>query len=97
MGGQVILDNNNTFELLSSGDTLGVFQLESDGMKRNIKELKPSSISDISAMIALYRPGPMEHISTFIEAKHGRIPIKYPHPSLENLLKETYGIIVYDF
>ena len=89
------LDNNNTFELLSSGDTLGVFQLESDGMKRNIKELKPSSISDISAMIALYRPGPMEHISTFIEAKHGRIPIKYPHPSLENLLKETYGIIVY--
>ncbi len=89
------LDNKNTFDLLSSGNTLGVFQLESDGMKRNIKELKPSSISDISAMIALYRPGPMEHISTFIEAKHGRIPIKYPHPSLENLLKETYGIIVY--
>jgi len=64
-------------------------------MKRYIKDLKPTSINDVSAMIALYRPGPMEHISTFIDAKHGKIPIKYPHPSLENILKETYGIIVY--
>ena len=84
-----------TFELLSQAKTSGVFQLESSGMKRYIKELKPTSVNDVSAMIALYRPGPMEHISTFIDSKHGKIPIKYPHPSLENILKETYGIIVY--
>ena len=84
-----------TFDLLSDAKTSGVFQLESSGMKRYIKDLKPSSINDISAMIALYRPGPMEHISTFIDSKHGKIPIKYPHESLESILKETYGIIVY--
>ena len=88
-------DDSKTFELLSQAKTSGVFQLESSGMKRYIKELKPTSVNDVSAMIALYRPGPMEHISTFIDSKHGKIPIKYPHPSLENILKETYGIIVY--
>ena len=88
-------DDNKTFQLLSDAKTSGVFQLESSGMKRYIKDLKPTSVNDISAMIALYRPGPMEHISTFIDSKHGKIPIKYPHPSLENILKETYGIIVY--
>ena len=88
-------DDAKTFELLSQAKTSGVFQLESSGMKRYIKELKPTSVNDVSAMIALYRPGPMEHISTFIDSKHGKIPIKYPHPSLENILKETYGIIVY--
>lgn len=88
-------DDSKTFELLSQGKTSGVFQLESSGMKRYIKELKPTSVNDVSAMIALYRPGPMEHISTFIDSKHGKIPIKYPHPSLEDILKETYGIIVY--
>jgi len=88
-------DDTKTFELLSQAKTSGVFQLESSGMKRYIKELKPTSVNDVSAMIALYRPGPMEHISTFIDSKHGKIPIKYPHPSLENILKETYGIIVY--
>ena len=89
------LDDRKTFELLSSGKTTDVFQLESAGMQRYIKELKPSSLGDIAAMIALYRPGPMEHIDTFINAKHGRTPISYPHPSLEDLLEETHGVIVY--
>ena len=89
------LDDAKTFELLSSGQTTDVFQLDGAGMQRYIKELKPTSLGDISAMIALYRPGPMEHIDTFINAKHGRVPIRYPHPSLEELLEETHGVIVY--
>jgi DNA polymerase-3 subunit alpha len=89
------LDDKETFDLLSSGKTTEVFQLESAGMQRYIKELKPSSLGDIAAMIALYRPGPMEHIDTFINAKHGRSPISYPHASLKELLDETYGVIVY--
>ena len=89
------LDDQATFDLLSSGKTTDLFQLESAGMRRNIKELKPSNLGDIAAMIALYRPGPMEQISSFIDAKHGRIPISYPHESLKELLDETYGIIVY--
>ncbi len=84
-----------TFALLSSGETAGVFQLEGVGMRRHIKELKPNTFSDIAAMVALYRPGPMEHIPTFIRAKHGKEPIRYPHPALENILRETYGVIVY--
>ena len=93
--GRLPLDDQPTFALLSSGKTTDLFQLESAGMQRYIKELKPSSLNDIAAMIALYRPGPMEHIDTFIEAKHGRAPITYPHPSLQELLDETYGVIVY--
>ena len=89
------LDDKGTFDLLSSGKTTEVFQLESAGMQRYIKELKPSSLGDIAAMIALYRPGPMEHIDTFINAKHGRTAITYPHESLKDLLDETYGVIVY--
>ena len=89
------LDDVPAFELLSSGNTTDLFQLESAGMQRYIKELKPSNIGDIAAMIALYRPGPMENIENFINAKFGRIPISYPHPSLKDLLDETYGIIVY--
>jgi DNA polymerase-3 subunit alpha len=89
------MDDAKTFELLSSGETAGVFQLEGAGMRRYIKELKPTSFSDIAAMIALYRPGPMEHIPTFIKAKHGIEPIRYPHPALSSLLEETYGVIVY--
>ncbi|KAA1284770.1 MAG: DNA polymerase III subunit alpha, partial [SAR202 cluster bacterium] len=89
------LDDKSTYELLSSGDTNDLFQLESAGMQRYIKALKPSNLGDIAAMIALYRPGPMENIETFIDAKHGRKPISFPHPSLEELLKETYGVIVY--
>ena len=89
------MDDKKTYDLLASGETAGVFQLEGSGMRRYIKELKPSVFSDIAAMVALYRPGPMEHIPRFIDAKHGRQPIRYPHPALENILKETYGVIVY--
>ncbi len=89
------LDDQRTFDLLSSGNTTDLFQLESAGMQRYIKELKPSSLNDIAAMIALYRPGPMENIERFIDAKHGRAAVTYPHPSLKELLDETYGIIVY--
>lgn len=93
--GTIPLDDGKTFELLSKGETGGIFQLEGAGMRRYIKELKPSSLSDISAMIALYRPGPKEHIPTFIKAKHGIEPIRYPHPALADILEETYGVIVY--
>ncbi len=89
------LDDSKTFELLASGETSGIFQLESAGMRRYIKELKPNTFNDIAAMVALYRPGPMEHIPTFIKAKHGIEPIRYPHPALKELLEETYGVIVY--
>ena len=93
--GRLPLDDKETFELLSSGKTTDLFQLESAGMQRYIKELRPSNLGDIAAMIALYRPGPMEHIDKFIDAKHGRTPITYPDPSLKELLDETYGVIVY--
>jgi DNA polymerase-3 subunit alpha len=89
------MDDAQTFALLSSGETAGVFQLEGSGMRRYIKELKPTTFSDIAAMVALYRPGPMEHIPTFIKAKHGIEPIRYPHPELASILEETYGVIVY--
>jgi len=89
------MDDARTFELLSSGETAGVFQLEGAGMRRYIKELKPTTFSDIAAMVALYRPGPMEHIPTFIKAKHGLEPIRYPDPALASILEETYGVIVY--
>jgi len=89
------LDDAGAFALLGEAETFGVFQLESDGMRRWVKELKPTSVSDISAMIALFRPGPMEHIPTFIDNKHGRTPITYPHEDLKPILEETYGIIVY--
>ncbi len=91
----VRLDDRSTFDLLGAADTWGVFQLESSGMRRNIRELKPTSVADVSAMIALYRPGPMEHIATFIDAKHGRTAIRYPHDALKDILEETYGVIVY--
>ena len=92
---QLPLDDEKTFELLSSGKTTEVFQLESAGMQRYIRELQPSTLGDIAAMIALYRPWPMEQVDKFIGAKHGRNPISYPHDSLKELLDETYGVIVY--
>ena len=92
---QIPWDDKKTFDLLSSGKTNEVFQLESAGMQRNIRELKPSSLSDVAAMIALYRPGPMEQIPTFIDAKHGRSPVKSPHPSLDEILADSYGVIVF--
>ena len=92
---EVPLDDAATFKLMGDGDTFGSFQLEGSGMTRYIKELKPSSIEDVAAMIALYRPGPMQHIDRLIACKHGRQPIEYPHPSIAHLLDSTYGVIVY--
>lgn len=89
------LDDPKTFELFQRGDTTGVFQLESAGMKRYLKELKPTVFEDIVAMVALYRPGPMQFIDDFIARKHGLKAITYPHPSMENSLKNTYGVLVY--
>ena len=89
------LDDVLAYELLQRGDTTGVFQLESAGMKRYLRDLKPSKFDDIIAMVALYRPGPMQFIDSFIKRKHGLEPITYLHPKFENALKETYGILVY--
>ncbi|PIZ71594.1 MAG: DNA polymerase III subunit alpha [Candidatus Portnoybacteria bacterium CG_4_10_14_0_2_um_filter_44_20] len=89
------LDDKPTYELLQEGKTTGVFQLESGGMKRNLKELKPTQFEDIIAMVALYRPGPIEFIPEFIARKHGLKEIEYLHPKLETILKNTYGICVY--
>lgn len=88
-------DDARTFEALGRGDTMGVFQLEGTMMRRYVKELKPTSIGDLAAMVALYRPGPMAHIPKFIASKHGREPVEYPHPLLEPILRDTYGIIVF--
>ena len=84
-----------TYERLSTGDTFGVFQLESGGMRRVVEDLKPTSIRDLAALLALYRPGPMEHIPRFIESKHGRVGVSYPHDDLGEILDDTYGVIVY--
>ncbi|MEX0895686.1 MAG: DNA polymerase III subunit alpha [Patescibacteria group bacterium] len=89
------LDDKKTYELLASGETMGVFQLESAGMRRVSRTLKPSQFSDITAMVALYRPGPMELIPQFIEGKHNPKSIKYPDETLIPILKETYGVMVY--
>lgn len=87
-------DDQKTFQLLARGETSGVFQLESDGMKRYLKELKPTTFEDILSMVALYRPGPMDSIPDFVASKHGRKKITYLDPKLEPILKNTYGIIV---
>ncbi len=92
---EVPLDDAKTFEMLSGGDTVGVFQLEGSGMTDHIKKLMPTSMVDVASMIALYRPGPIEHIDTFINARHGRTKAQYPHPSLKGILEQTYGVIVY--
>lgn len=92
---EIPLDDEATFSLFQKGDTTGVFQLESAGMKRYLKELRPTVFEDIVAMVALYRPGPMQFISEFIARKHGEKEITYPHASMENALKNTYGILVY--
>ncbi len=91
----VPLDDKKTYQLLQRGETTGVFQLESAGMKRYLKELKPSVFDDIIAMVALYRPGPMQFIDSFIKRKHGIEPITYLHSGMQNSLKNTYGILVY--
>ena len=92
---QVPDDDHLTYEMLGRGDTTGVFQLESAGIRRVLKDLKPSVFEDIVSVNALYRPGPMEFIPKFIQAKHGRIEPEYPHSDLIPILGDTYGIIVY--
>ncbi len=89
------LDDATTFELLASGETTGVFQLESAGMRRYVRELQPSSVFDLAAMVALYRPGPMDNIPAYIRRKHGQEQVTYLHPLLEPFLDRTYGIFVY--
>ena len=89
------LDDPKVYALLARAETAGVFQLESAGMRNVLKELQPDRLSDITAVVALYRPGPMAQIPNYIAAKHGRKPIMYAHPTLEPILKETYGVIVY--
>jgi len=91
----IALDDAKTFKLLRTAKTTGVFQLESSGMKRYLKELKPTGIEDIIAMVALYRPGPMDLIPDYVERKHGRQRVEYLHASLEPILKNTYGVMVY--
>jgi DNA polymerase-3 subunit alpha len=88
-------DDPAVYELLQRGDTVGVFQLESDGMRRTLAQVRPSNFGDIIALVALYRPGPMDNIPLFGDRKNGRVAIQYPHPLLEPILKETYGIFVY--
>jgi len=89
------MDDSETFKLLQRGDTVGVFQLESAGMQRYLKQLKPTEFEDIIAMVALYRPGPMQFIPDYIERKNGLTVPTYIHPKLENILGDTYGIILY--
>ena len=91
----VPLDDPLTYKLLQNAETTGVFQLESAGMKRYLKDLKADHFEDIIAMVALYRPGPMQFIDSFIRRKHGEEEITYLHPGLENSLKSTYGIMIY--
>jgi DNA polymerase-3 subunit alpha len=89
------LDDKRTYEMLAKADTAGVFQLESTGMRESLKRLKPDRFEDIIAMVALYRPGPMDNIPTYINRKHGEEPVDCLHPMLEGILKETYGVIIY--
>lgn len=91
----ISLEDTATFELFSRGDTTGLFQFESPGMKKHLRALKPNRFEDLVAMNALYRPGPMEYIPDFIKRKHGEAPIEYDHPMMEPYLKDTYGITVY--
>ncbi|HEY1146049.1 MAG TPA: DNA polymerase III subunit alpha, partial [Allosphingosinicella sp.] len=93
--GTLSWDDEEVYKLLQRGDTVGVFQLESEGMRRTLAAVKPTNFGDIIALVSLYRPGPMDNIPTFGARKNGREPIEYPHPMLEGVLKETYGIFVY--
>jgi DNA polymerase-3 subunit alpha len=88
-------DDPAVYELLQRGDAVGVFQLESEGMRRTLSAVRPSNFADIIALVALYRPGPMDNIPLFGDRKNGRVSIEYPHPLLEGILAETYGIFVY--
>jgi len=92
---QISFNDEKTFELYQRGDTIGTFQFESNGMRRYLQELKPTDIEDLIAMNALFRPGPMDFIPNFINRKHGRERVDYPHELLEPILQNTYGIMVY--
>ena len=92
---KIDLSDKKTFELLSSGETMGIFQLESSGMREVLKQLKPNQFEDIIALVALYRPGPMQNIPTYIARKHGKEQPDYLHENLKDILKETYGVIIY--
>ena len=88
-------EDEAVYALLQRGDTVGVFQLESDGMRRTLAAVKPTAFADIIALVSLYRPGPMDNIPLFGDRKNGRVPIAYPHPLLSDILAETYGVFVY--
>ena len=92
---EIPLDDEETFKLFTRGDTTGLFQFESPGMKKHLRALQPNRFEDLVGMNALYRPGPMEYIPSFIRRKHGEEPIEYDHPMMEPYLKDTYGITVY--
>ena len=92
---EIPLDDEETFKLFTRGDTTGLFQFESPGMKKHLRALQPNRFEDLVAMNALYRPGPMEYIPSFIRRKHGEEPIEYDHPMMDPYLKDTYGITVY--
>ena len=92
---EIPLTDPDTYALYQRGDTVATFQFESDGMRKYLRQLKPTNIEDLIAMNALYRPGPMDNIPSFVNRKHGREPIHYPHEMLEPILKNTYGIMVY--
>jgi len=89
------LDDPRIYELLSTGETFGIFQVDGNGMRRLLRDLKPSEFNHIVALVALYRPGPMEHIDEFVARKNGLREVRYIHPALEEVLRETYGIVVY--
>ncbi|WP_226700663.1 DNA polymerase III subunit alpha [Qipengyuania gaetbuli] len=92
---QLPLDDPAVYDLMKAGNTVGVFQLESEGMRRTLTAVKPTNFGDIIALVSLYRPGPMDNIPLFGKRKAGEVPIEYPHPKLEGILAETYGIFVY--
>lgn len=91
----VPVDDKKTFKMLARGETIGLFQLNGDGMTRALKELKPTTIHDINVMVALYRPGPMDNINEYIARKHGKKPLTYLHPKMKNFLDRTFGVLVY--
>lgn len=91
----VPVDDKKTFEMLARGETVGLFQLNGDGMTKALKELKPTVIHDINVMVALYRPGPMDNINEYIARKHGKKPVTYMHPKMKEFLDKTFGVLVY--
>ncbi len=92
---EISLEDKETFELLHQAETDGVFQLESGGMRKTLRDMQPDSLEDLIALVSLYRPGPMDNIPSYIDRKHGKEKPDYMHPMLEDILKETYGIMIY--